>query len=489
MLREWDARSGRQLLAIPSLGSGAVASNGAGLVTVGNDDQQTGAVVDLAPRGRARSGGHVPGRHRLEHPRRRQWRRRRANDVWRRERRLGHDLPPRHRRWRHAADGARPRGEHAGNGAGRHTVRRPRRQRRRERRDDGARPAHRRCPRAARSSRGCTLDAAAALVAGQRTDRRRHGHCVGGVGRRHGRARCTPPMRAATAWSSSTRIFTPDSSTIVATTNDRRIVSRDVRSWSVRTERTQGLTGGEVVSHCSATAPMARDCWRSGGTSGTPAARSVWLDAQRFDQVLAADVGDGSITSAAMSQSGRRAATAAVDGTVRVWDVDLGTQVAEIPLDRAVVGVALLDDAHLAVSPGEGGVLLEHDRCRRAPGDRPGLVDEGVHRWPSAAASGSARTVPRWPSWVVRSRRAEDSAAVEETSTRWSWTTDGARHGVRGLVPEHPRHRGPAGGGGRLRGSRQRPCRRLHADARRRALRPRQRSASGRTSGRDLPDT
>ena len=209
VLREWDARSGRQLLAIPSLGSGAVASNGAGLVTVGNDDQQTGAVVDLAPRGRARSGGHVPGRHRLEHPRRRQWRRRRANDVWRRERRLGHDLPPRHRRWRHAADGARPRGEHAGNGAGRHTVRRPRRQRRRERRDDGARPAHRRCPRAARSSRGCTLDAAAALVAGQRTDRRRHGHCVGGVGRRHGRARCTPPMRAATAWSSSTRSSPP----------------------------------------------------------------------------------------------------------------------------------------------------------------------------------------------------------------------------------------------------------------------------------------
>ena len=148
----------------------------------------------------------------------------------------------------------------------------------------------------------------------------------------------------------------------------------------------------------------------------------MWLDAQRFDQVLAADVGDGSITSAAMSQSGRRAATAAVDGTVRVWDVDLGTQVAEIPLDRAVVGVAFLDDAHLAVSPGEGGVLLETTDADELLAIVQGSLTRGFTA-AECSRFGFGTDCPTLAELGGPFPGAEDSAAVDGVY-RWSWTTD-----------------------------------------------------------------
>jgi WD40 repeat protein len=86
----------------------------------------------------------------------------------------------------------------------------------------------------------------------------------------------------------------------------------------------------------------------------------VWIDAETYEVVQTkAQIHDGHTVAAALSPDRTRIATGSSDGFVRVWDADTGQLLHEVPFDGvAVHGVAFVDDSHLAVTPADGNLLI-----------------------------------------------------------------------------------------------------------------------------------
>ena len=150
-------------------------------------------------------------------------------------------------------------------------------------------------------------------------------------------------------------LFFPDSQQLIAVSNDSRHRVISTRTWQVVStgiggtavgligfspDRSQVLVAVQLMAH-------------TGGSLH-------WFDVATQQLPLSAlDVHDGSLRSVAMSPSGSLVATAAADGTVRVWDGDTLELVHEVPLgDTPIQGVAFVDDRRLAVTPEEGDLLL-----------------------------------------------------------------------------------------------------------------------------------
>ena len=92
-----------------------------------------------------------------------------------------------------------------------------------------------------------------------------------------------------------------------------------------------------------------------GGTAGG------WL--QRIDPVTLAvektqRAHHGSPKASSLSPSGRLVATAAADGTIRVWDAATLELVHQMSVDGQAQGVAFLDEARLAVVPQRGDLVV-----------------------------------------------------------------------------------------------------------------------------------
>ena len=81
-------------------------------------------------------------------------------------------------------------------------------------------------------------------------------------------------------------------------------------------------------------------------------------DTQQIEQTRS-DIHEGWLWSVTLSPDGTLVATAASDGFVRVWEAATLELVHEIPLgDTPIVGVAFVDDQHLAVTPRDGDLVL-----------------------------------------------------------------------------------------------------------------------------------
>jgi DNA-binding SARP family transcriptional activator/WD40 repeat protein len=151
-------------------------------------------------------------------------------------------------------------------------------------------------------------------------------------------------------------LFTPDSTGLVVSLRDGRVLLLDTATWeveeSVQVDNEEvGLAGwsadGELIG-------VGRLMFESVD------ATLHWLDPSTLQVTRTVrDVHNGSLRSASVDPGGTRLATVAFDGSVRVWDLASGDLVHEASLgDVQLQAVAWVDEDAVAVARREGGVLI-----------------------------------------------------------------------------------------------------------------------------------
>lgn len=157
-------------------------------------------------------------------------------------------------------------------------------------------------------------------------------------------------------------IFTPDSQNLVVSgVPDGIRVLSTVRGRTVDYIGTLQSSGKERFPSLLGYSPNESTLLAVGGLHFIGAAGELeWIDAQTFELVRAkGQIHDGHTVSAALGPGRTRIATGSSDGFVRVWDAETGELLHEVPFDGvAVHGVAFIDDFHLAVTPADGNLLI-----------------------------------------------------------------------------------------------------------------------------------
>jgi hypothetical protein len=153
-------------------------------------------------------------------------------------------------------------------------------------------------------------------------------------------------------------MFTSDSAQLITTTTDWRITARRLESWEDVTERELFVDGGYRLGLIGQTSDQS-SLLTVGGFQANTSSSLVWLDPRTFEQQRARpNIHEGSITAAAMNADTSLVATASSDGSVRVWDVDSGELVHDIPGNGiALHGIDFVDDRRLVVAADGGGLL------------------------------------------------------------------------------------------------------------------------------------
>lgn len=157
-------------------------------------------------------------------------------------------------------------------------------------------------------------------------------------------------------------IFTPDSRRlIVSGVPDGVRVLSTVGGRTVDYIGTLQSSGEERFPSLLGYSPNESTLFAVGGLHFVGAAGELeWIDARTFELDRAqGSIHDGHTVSAALSPGRTRIATGSSDGFVRVWSAETGELLHEVPFNGvAVHGVAFIDDFHLAVTPADGDLLI-----------------------------------------------------------------------------------------------------------------------------------
>ncbi len=151
-------------------------------------------------------------------------------------------------------------------------------------------------------------------------------------------------------------IFTPDSASVISTSADRDLTHRRLDAWAHARVVPTTVDGGDsigLVGFADAGATLiAVGGFQAGGNALVrfDADSLVWRDVWPM-------IHEGAVTSASMSSDGRRVATAANDGTVRVWDTVSGELAHDVGRRSGPVrGVAFVGADELVVVD-DGGIV------------------------------------------------------------------------------------------------------------------------------------
>jgi len=151
-------------------------------------------------------------------------------------------------------------------------------------------------------------------------------------------------------------LFTPDSEAVVATTSDRRIVRRSLDDWDSAVERDISIIDGTystgLVGFAGSSVVVI------GGFQGNASSTLSWLDSKTFEvQHSLSNIHEGSVLAADLDRTAGLIATAASDGSAKVWDATTGELVHEITGDGSPIrGIAFDGDRRLLVAPNSGGL-------------------------------------------------------------------------------------------------------------------------------------
>ena len=148
--------------------------------------------------------------------------------------------------------------------------------------------------------------------------------------------------------------FTPDTEQLLTTSNDQKHRVISTRTWEVLSTGIGSTNVGIVGFSPDGDVLVALQLMLHTGAS------LLWFDGdtQQIEQTRS-DIHEGWLWSVTLSPDGTLVATAASDGFVRVWEAATLELVHEIPLgDTPIVGVAFVDDQHLAVTPRDGDLVL-----------------------------------------------------------------------------------------------------------------------------------
>lgn len=153
-------------------------------------------------------------------------------------------------------------------------------------------------------------------------------------------------------------LFTLDSAALLATTSDRRITRRTFADWD-RPTTTEVFVEG---SYRMGLVGFAGDgsLLVVGAFQANAASTLAWYDPVTLDQRrLRQHLHEGTVTSAALNDDATLLATAATDGSVRVWDTATAALVHDVPGDgRPVLGVEFDGPHRLLLAPDGGGLEL-----------------------------------------------------------------------------------------------------------------------------------
>lgn len=153
-------------------------------------------------------------------------------------------------------------------------------------------------------------------------------------------------------------LFTPDSAALLATTSDRRITRRTFADWDTPTTTEVFVEGSYrmgLVGFASDGSLLA-----VGAFQANAASTLAWLDPVTLDQRrIRPHLHEGTVTSVALNDDATLLATAATDGSVRVWDTSTAALVHDVPGDgRPVLGVEFAGPHRLLLAPDGGGLEL-----------------------------------------------------------------------------------------------------------------------------------
>jgi len=169
----------------------------------------------------------------------------------------------------------------------------------------------------------------------------------------------------ADATAASSSILSPDASEVIIATDDDRVAPEGglhLVRYSVAT--------GEVVANVALDeveganfAGFSTDgsvLYLINSPSGLEGGALRAVDAATFEVIRSRErVSDGSVKASALSPDGSLIATGSSDGFVRVWDAETFALVHEMFIgDTQVQGVAFTTDAHLAITPEDGGIFV-----------------------------------------------------------------------------------------------------------------------------------
>jgi WD40 repeat protein/DNA-binding SARP family transcriptional activator len=151
-------------------------------------------------------------------------------------------------------------------------------------------------------------------------------------------------------------IFSPDSSLLIATSNDGNHRVLSTQTWGVVST---GFNGGNSVALVGFN-PDGSRLLTMVGVATLNGGGLHWFDTVAGHVVLTnEDIHEGAVQSVALSSDGTLVATAATDGLVRVWDAATFDLVHEVPFgDIPLAGVAFVDNQHLVVTPADGNLLV-----------------------------------------------------------------------------------------------------------------------------------
>ena len=153
-------------------------------------------------------------------------------------------------------------------------------------------------------------------------------------------------------------LFTPDSAALIAATSDRRITRRTLTDWDTPTTTEVFIEGSYrmgLVGFAGDGSLLAVGAFQANASSTLAWFDPVTLEQRRLRQHLH----EGAVTSAALTEDGALLATAASDGSARVWDTATAALVHDVPGDgRPVLGVEFAGPHRLLVAPSGGGLEL-----------------------------------------------------------------------------------------------------------------------------------
>ncbi len=152
-------------------------------------------------------------------------------------------------------------------------------------------------------------------------------------------------------------LFTPDGREIVLGTDGGDMLSYSTASW----QATREVTLDESVDRRLTPIGFADGGRTLLAVAGLTEGAGGWvyrLDATTFKVIRSVTAHTAGLKAWALSPDGTQVATAAADGSVRVWDVETLALEHELQVPGQAQGVAFVDETHLAVTPQSGDVLV-----------------------------------------------------------------------------------------------------------------------------------